>query len=140
MEDQIHCPKCGSTQITANKKGFSGGKAVAGVVLTGGIGLLAGTIGSKKIIITCLSCGNHFKPGEGSKPITSTNNFSYLKPEIDYVKRRKANKIIAMIFFPLFLLFSALFFATELFTLGTIFLVIGLFFLGMAFVKKTENS
>ena len=62
--NEIRCPKCGSSQLTANKKGFSGKKAVAGAVLTGGIGLLAGTIGSNKIIITCLNCGNQFKPGE----------------------------------------------------------------------------
>lgn len=68
MNNQIHCPKCGSTQITAEKKGFSGGKAAAGAVLTGGIGLLAGTIGSNDIIITCLACGNQFKPGEGIVP------------------------------------------------------------------------
>lgn len=52
MQDEIHCPKCNSTQITANKKGFSGGKAAAGAILTGGIGLLAGTIGKNKILIT----------------------------------------------------------------------------------------
>ena len=62
--DNIKCPKCGSTQITTDKKGFSGKKAVAGAVLTGGIGLLAGTIGSNKIVITCLSCGKQFRPGE----------------------------------------------------------------------------
>lgn len=67
--NEVHCPQCGSTQITANKKGFSGGKAVAGVVLTGGIGLLAGTIGSNKVTITCLNCGNQFKPGQGKKSI-----------------------------------------------------------------------
>lgn len=60
---EIKCPKCGSTQLTTDKKGFSGKKAVAGAVLTGGIGLLAGTIGSNKIIITCLKCGNQFYPG-----------------------------------------------------------------------------
>ncbi len=64
MEKEVKCPKCGSTQLSANKKGFSGKKAVAGGILTGGIGLLAGTIGSNKIIITCLSCGNQFAPGE----------------------------------------------------------------------------
>ena len=62
--NDIKCPKCGSNQITSEKKGFSGGKAVAGAVLTGGIGLLAGTIGSNKVVITCLKCGNHFKPGD----------------------------------------------------------------------------
>lgn len=70
---EIKCPKCSSTQITANKKGFSGKKAVGGALLTGGIGLLAGTIGSNQIIITCLNCGNKFKPGDkikGTNPET----------------------------------------------------------------------
>ena len=61
---EIRCPKCGSNQITADKKGFSGTKAVAGALLTGGIGLLAGTLGSNKVKITCLSCGHQFKPGQ----------------------------------------------------------------------------
>jgi len=61
---EIRCSKCGSNQVTADKKGFSGKKAVVGAALTGGIGLLAGTIGSNKIKITCLSCGHEFKPGE----------------------------------------------------------------------------
>src|ERR1700761_243700 len=69
-QNQIVCPKCGSNQLSANKKGFSGQKAVAGAILTGGIGLLAGTIGSNKIIITCLNCGHQFKPGE--RPTTTT--------------------------------------------------------------------
>jgi len=69
--NQIVCPKCGSNQLSANKKGFSGKKAVAGAVLTGGIGLLAGTIGSNKIIITCLNCGHQFKPGDKPKPQAS---------------------------------------------------------------------
>jgi DNA-directed RNA polymerase subunit RPC12/RpoP len=65
---EIKCPKCGSTQLFAGKKGFSGKKAVAGAVITGGIGLLAGTIGSNKIKITCLNCGNVFQPGDSLKP------------------------------------------------------------------------
>jgi len=62
---ELQCPKCNSNQLTANKKGFSGKQAIAGAILTGGIGLLAGTIGSNKVVITCLSCGKEFKPGEG---------------------------------------------------------------------------
>lgn len=62
---KIVCPKCGSDQITSNKKGFSGKKAIGGAILTGGVGLLAGTLGSNKVKITCLACGNEFKPGEG---------------------------------------------------------------------------
>jgi len=60
---EIKCPNCQSTQLTANKKGFSGTQAVGGAILTGGIGLLAGTIGSNKIKITCLACGHQFSPG-----------------------------------------------------------------------------
>jgi len=65
MDNQIKCPKCGSNQLSAQKKGFSFGKALVGGILTGGVGLLAGTIGSGKVKITCLSCGKEFKPGEG---------------------------------------------------------------------------
>jgi DNA-directed RNA polymerase subunit RPC12/RpoP len=64
MTQEIKCPKCGSTQLSANKKGFSGKKAVVGGLLTGGVGLLAGTIGSNKVKITCLACGKEFAPGE----------------------------------------------------------------------------
>ena len=39
-EDKLYCPFCGSSQLTANKKGFRAGKAVAGAVLTGGVGLI----------------------------------------------------------------------------------------------------
>lgn len=37
---------------------------LAGALVTGGIGLLAGTIGSRDTQITCLKCGNRFKAGE----------------------------------------------------------------------------
>jgi hypothetical protein len=52
------CPKCRSTAITYNKKGFSAGKAVVGAVAFAGIGLLAGLIGSNKIRATCVKCGH----------------------------------------------------------------------------------
>ncbi|MGX8699800.1 hypothetical protein [Caproiciproducens sp.] len=57
-----HCPKCGSTSLTAAKKGFGVGKAIAGAVVTGGVGLLAGFIGSGKVELICLNCGTKFKP------------------------------------------------------------------------------
>lgn len=63
-DEYLCCPKCRSKELHSEQKGFSGGKALAGAVLTGGIGLLAGTIGSKDVRITCLKCGNHFKAGE----------------------------------------------------------------------------
>lgn len=60
MEEPIKCPQCGSTQLVANKKGFSVGKAAVGAALVGGAGLLAGAIGKDDIEITCLKCGNKF--------------------------------------------------------------------------------
>jgi DNA-directed RNA polymerase subunit RPC12/RpoP len=66
---KVKCPKCGSEDISANKKGFSAGKAVGGALLTGGIGLAAGAIGSGKVILTCLFCGHQFKPGDAKKDL-----------------------------------------------------------------------
>ncbi len=63
-DEYLCCPKCNSKDLHTEKKGFSGKNAVAGAVLTGGIGLLAGTIGSNDIQIHCLKCGNKFKAGE----------------------------------------------------------------------------
>lgn len=90
----IGCPKCGSTQITANKKGFSGKKAVAGAVLTGGIGLLAGTIGSNKIKITCLSCGNQFQPGEGRNIIIKETQTTERKVPVSSTSTNEFNRIV----------------------------------------------
>lgn len=64
QEDKLYCPFCGSSQLTANKKGFGAGKAVTGAILTGGIGLLAGFIGSGDVKITCINCGCQWKPGQ----------------------------------------------------------------------------
>lgn len=63
--NQVCCPKCGSTQLTANKKGFSLGKAlVGGIAFVPIAGVATGLIGKNKIIITCLNCGKQFKPGK----------------------------------------------------------------------------
>lgn len=63
-EDKLYCPHCGSSQLVANKKGFGAGKALTGAVLTGGIGLLAGFVGSGKVKVTCLKCGQQWSPGQ----------------------------------------------------------------------------
>ncbi len=75
-KDEIRCPKCNSSNIYIDKKGFGVGKAVIGGLLTGGFGLLSGFIGSNKIKATCLSCGNTFKPKDG---YSNTNNQIDLK-------------------------------------------------------------
>lgn len=65
-EQKLMCPYCGSTNIQPlgqHKKGFSVGKAVGGVVLTGGVGALAGFAGkkTKQTDFVCMTCGKQFK-------------------------------------------------------------------------------
>lgn len=55
------CPKCGSTSLSASKKGFGVGKAVVGAYVAGPIGLIAGNIHAKKVWVTCLNCGHRWK-------------------------------------------------------------------------------
>lgn len=88
---KVCCPKCGSESLTANKKGFSGNKAAAGAILTGGVGLLAGTIGSNKIVIACLNCGHQWKPG--IPPVAKAT-----LSEETLAKRRKVNKVVLIVF------------------------------------------
>lgn len=59
-----YCPKCHSTSLSSHKKGFGIGKAVVGAWATGGIGLIAGNIGAKKVRVTCLKCGHQFWAGK----------------------------------------------------------------------------
>lgn len=65
--DILKCPKCNSTQLTADKRGFNSGKAVAGAVLTGGVGLLAGLHGKDRLVVYCMSCGSKWKPEDYDK-------------------------------------------------------------------------
>ena len=60
-DNQAKCPQCNSTSLSGNKKGFGIGKAVVGAFALGPIGLVAGNIGSKKVVVTCLNCGYRFK-------------------------------------------------------------------------------
>lgn len=58
------CPKCGSTNLVGDKKGFGLGKALVGGVLLGGVGLLGGFVGSKKVTVTCMQCGHAWEAGK----------------------------------------------------------------------------
>lgn len=62
LNSQARCPRCGSTSLSGNKKGYGVGKAAVGVFLAGPIGLVAGGIGSNKVKVTCLKCGHKFNP------------------------------------------------------------------------------
>lgn len=61
---QVYCPKCLSTSISANQKGFGFVRGALGANLGLDVGLIAGGIGSKKVICTCLKCGYQWKAGK----------------------------------------------------------------------------
>ncbi|KRE98492.1 hypothetical protein ASG89_05690 [Paenibacillus sp. Soil766] len=56
----LKCPKCSSTNISTEKKGFSLGKATVGGLVFGAVGLLGGLIGKNTPINWCSSCGNRW--------------------------------------------------------------------------------
>lgn len=64
VDQALRCPKCGTIHLTVQKQGFGAGKALAGVVLTGAVGLLAGFVGGGKVKVTCLTCGHAWKRGK----------------------------------------------------------------------------
>lgn len=68
QDDTVRCRRCGSTQLMPHKKGFDSKKAAVGCLLFGGLGLAGGMIGSNKIKLCCLKCGEVFDPGDG--PLT----------------------------------------------------------------------
>lgn len=63
----MKCPKCSGTNLSAQKAGFGLGKAAAGAILTGGVGLMAGFLGSNKMVVHCLDCGNSWNQAELAK-------------------------------------------------------------------------
>lgn len=72
MNAMLKCPKCGSTSITGQKKGYGvvkGGLGAAALgTMTGGVGVIvglgAGNIGRNKVKCTCMNCGYKFKAGK----------------------------------------------------------------------------
>ena len=55
------CPMCNEIlkwkKVDEGKKGFSVGKAAAGAILLGPIGLVGGALGKKKAYYCCGNCG-----------------------------------------------------------------------------------
>lgn len=62
-EGIVYCPKCLSTSLSANKKGFGVGKGIIGGAAFGPAGLLVGALGASQVNVTCLACGHQFKAG-----------------------------------------------------------------------------
>lgn len=53
------CPKCHSRLVAISERtgGFSGTKAVAGAVVAGPVGVAAGALGKKLVVLKCEKCG-----------------------------------------------------------------------------------
>lgn len=60
----VYCPKCLSTSVSAGKKGFSFGRAAVASPAGLDAALLAGGLGSKKVMCTCLKCGYKWQAGK----------------------------------------------------------------------------
>lgn len=64
-QESCTCPSCRRTGymtvLGERKGGFSGGKAVAGAVLLGPVGLLGGALGKRIKTIKCPFCGYTFE-------------------------------------------------------------------------------
>lgn len=56
----MKCPRCGSTSLSGNKKGYGVGKGLVGAALFGPFGLVAGNLGAGKVKVTCMKCGYKF--------------------------------------------------------------------------------
>lgn len=95
-KEVIQCPKCNSESISFDKKGFSFGKAVAGVALLNPVGALAGFIGSNKVKATCLACGKTFNPKDGYKKIYIRNSNRDTEPEPEFISNKsEISKIVS---------------------------------------------
>lgn len=55
------CPKCRALYsmqaVSERTGGFSAGKAIAGAVIAGPVGVAAGALGKKKVTYQCRKCG-----------------------------------------------------------------------------------
>src|SRR5688572_14431783 len=63
VEDKVKCRRCGSTQIHAEKRGYTATR---------------GLIGANEIYLTCLKCGHKFNPG----PTVGEQFLSYLDEQV----------------------------------------------------------
>ena len=55
------CPQCGCPNVTPDRRGYSVIAGIAGDLLVGPIGLLAGVVGENEIILSCTNCNHKWR-------------------------------------------------------------------------------
>jgi predicted nucleic-acid-binding Zn-ribbon protein len=108
------CPKCGSHDLHAEKRGVSGTSIVYDAETKNSFGLMRDIDRGNEIIITCLACGYQFYPGKDHRPANPpTPSWMY-----------KLTKVASIVAGSIFLLIALIIFS-ESTTGGIVFLIIG---------------
>jgi len=63
-ENEVRCYKCGSTNLSASKKGIDFVTAAISHIIFGRVAILASTYDSNNTVVRCLKCGNKYEPGK----------------------------------------------------------------------------
>lgn len=79
--DNLHCPKCGCTDIHITEKGYSVKKGLLGYIAIGAIGTLFGVHGNKRVLCVCLKCNHTFTPSDGYNYVPKVTNISSIETE-----------------------------------------------------------
>ncbi|MBA3827847.1 MAG: hypothetical protein H0X33_02830 [Taibaiella sp.] len=109
LQEKIVCPSCYSDQISANQKGFNMGTGALGYFTGGALqGIALGSMGSGKIIITCLKCANKFQPGEGAiktfNDETGESSITFQDPPYEKARTKRTIAFIIIIVMLLFII------------------------------------
>ena len=105
---EVVCSKCHSNQLSTNAKGYNTGAAAIGGLFNANNSVALGMAGSGDLIITCLSCGHKFKPGDGTLKTVSANGTVKYEKQVYIDKEGNRWRNCALVILVLFVLFLLL--------------------------------
>ncbi len=137
----IQCPRCRSTQLVAQNKGFSYGQAAVGSVFGTRAAIAAGMAGSDEIILTCLQCNYRWELAQGHFRINPNPRPTEAKlVEVNAATRFGCGVISGGILFALGLLIAAAGGMQISFYIWTFAIIAFVGFLGMNEFSKTVTG